>query len=128
MNVESLFPFFLLFTPFLFAFIIEGLVIYFFRIKAFWTSLGIAFLINLISIGLINFIGAFLLSKIGYELNGLDLPLRVVLFLCWFSVLTEGFMLQFLARGHDKKTIFLASIIMNALSYLFLYFFIANSH
>ena len=128
MNVESLNLFFLLAAPFFFAFTIEALVIYFFKIKLFWISLAIAFLINLVSITLIYFIASFLLSKIGYELNGLDLPLRVVLFLCWFSIIAEGFMLQVVAKEHDKKRIFLASILMNTLSYLFLYFFIENSH
>jgi Na+/melibiose symporter-like transporter len=128
MNIESLLPFILLFSPFILAFIVEALVIYFFKLRPFLTSLGISVLVNLISIALIHFVASAILSKIGYELNGLNLQVQVLLFLCWFSIVVEGFVLQFLLKKPEKKKIFLASITMNALSFLFLYFFIEYSH
>jgi hypothetical protein len=128
MNIESLLPFILLFSPFILAFIIEALVIYFFKLRPFLTSLGISVLVNLISIALIHFIASFILSKIGYELNGLNLQVQVLFFLCWFSIVTEGFILQLLIKKTERKKIFTASIVMNAISFLFLYFFIEYSH
>lgn len=128
MNIESLLPFILLFSPFILAFIVEALVIYSFKLRPFLTSLGISVLVNLISIALIHFVASFILAKIGYELNGLNLQVQVLLFLCWFSIVVEGFVLQFLLKKPEKKKIFLASVAMNALSFLFLYFFIEYSH
>ena len=128
MNIESLLPFILLFSPFLLAFIIEAAVIYFFKLRPFLTSLGISFLVNIFSIALIHFFASYVLSKIGYELNGLNLPIQVILFLCWFSILVEGFLLKLLIKNEVKKTVFIASIVMNVFSYLFLYLFIEYSH
>ncbi|RYF81830.1 MAG: hypothetical protein EON98_11895 [Chitinophagaceae bacterium] len=128
MNVESFLPFLLILAPFAIAFFIEALVLYFFKLKKFWGSVGVSVLINLVSVALVYFIGSFILSKVGYEFNGLQLQLPVVAFICWVSIIVEGLLLQLFCRTAEKKTIFLASIVMNILSYAFLYFFIANSH
>ena len=128
MNIESLVPFLLILAPFAIAFLMEAMVLYFFRLKRFWTSVGVAVLINIISIALVYFVASFVLSKIGYEFNGLQLDLPVVAFLWWFSIIIEGFLLRPFTKGSDTRKVFMASIVMNTLSYLFLYFFIIYSH
>lgn len=128
MNIESLVPLLLILAPFLIAFLIESLVIYFFKLKTFWLGVGTAFLINLLSIALVYFIAAFILTRIGYEFNGLQLPPPVVAFIWWVSVITDGLLLTVFCRNKKRETIFRASIVMNTISYLFLYFIITNSH
>lgn len=130
MNIESLDLFLLVLAPFLAVFIIEALVIYFFKLKGFWVSLGLSIVANLLSFALIYFAAAPLLSLLGYDLgkfNGLNLSLPVVSFLTWFSIIVDGVLLQLLNRQLDRKRIFIASIVMNILSYFFFYFFIINN-
>jgi hypothetical protein len=127
MNIESLTPFLLIIAPFFIAFLLEALVIYFFKLRQFWPSVGISFLINLLAL-LVLYVGCLLLTKIGYELNVLQFPIQVTLFLWWLSMITDGILLQLLSRREEKKRIYLTSIVMNSVSYLFLYFFISNSH
>ena len=127
MDIESVMPIVLLLSPFIVAFLLEALVIYFFKLKRFWVSLGLSVLVNLICIVVIYFVGSPLLGAMGYEFgqfNGLNLQIQVIVFLCWFSILVEGLVLQLLLPKHDKKTIYLASILMNILSFLFLHLFI----
>ncbi|MFL5809754.1 MAG: hypothetical protein ACJ749_09540, partial [Flavisolibacter sp.] len=81
-----------------------------------------------VTIILLYFLGVYALSKFGYEFNGLQLDFPVVLFLWWLSVMVDGLALQLFAKTVQKQKIFMASIVMNSLSYLFLYFFISNSH
>ncbi len=126
MNIESLGIFGLILTPFLIAFLMEALVIYFFKLKGFWVSLGLSLLVNAISIGVVFFGGSFLLGKLGYEFNGLNLQPQVVAFLCWFSIIVEGLLLILLMKTAERKRIFSASILMNIASYFFLWFFIVN--
>lgn len=131
MDIESVVPFLLLLAPFGIAFFLEALVIYFFKLKGFWLSLCIAILINLLSLAIIYFIGSPVLGALGYDMgqfNGLNLPVQVVVFLCWLSILIDGLILQLLLRRQDKKRIYTSSIVMNILSYLFLHFFIVYSH
>jgi hypothetical protein len=128
MNIESLAPFFLILAPFAIAFLLEALVLYFLRLKTFWGSIGTSILLNLLSIAPVYFISSFVLSKIGYEFNGLQLDIPVVAFLWWFSIVVEGLLLRPFTRGKETKSIFTASILMNTLSYLFFYFFIVYSH
>jgi hypothetical protein len=131
MNVESVVPILLILAPFAIAYLIEALVIYFFRLKGIFASIGISVLINLLSLALIYFIGAPLLGKLGYELgqfNGLNLEIQVVAFICWFSIIVEALLLQLFIRSQQKKQVFIASIVMNILSYLFLNLFILYSH
>jgi hypothetical protein len=127
MNAESILPFLLVLLPFGIAFFIEALVIYFFRIKRFWRSLGLSLLINVLVL-LLLYGASLLLGKLGYEFNGLLLPLQVILFFWWLSAVADGLLLQFFLKTTNKHRVFLASIVMNALSYLFLFFFITNSH
>jgi len=130
MNLESLDLFLLVLAPFFAVFVIEALVIYFFKLKGFWASLGLSILINLLSFALIYFAAAPLLSLLGYDLgkfNGLNLSLPVVFFLTWFSIITDAILLQVLNRQLDRKRIFIVSIVMNILSYFFFYFFIINN-
>ena len=131
MDIESVMPFVLILAPFAIAFFLEALVMYFFKLKGFWTSIGLSILINLISIAIIYFIGSPLLGALGYEVgqfNGLNLQLQVVVFLCWLSILIDGLLLQLLVRKQDKKRLYISSIVMNILSFLFLHLFIFFSH
>ena len=131
MSLESLTPLFILFAIFLIAFLIEALVIYFFKLKKFWASFGISVLVNLVSLTLIYYVAAALLHTLGYDVgkfNGLNLQLPVVAFLWWFSTVVEGLLLCFFFSKRELKKVFTASILMNFLSFLFLYVFIVNSH
>ncbi|HEV7331054.1 MAG TPA: hypothetical protein VGN63_08455 [Flavisolibacter sp.] len=127
MTVESIYPFLLILLPFAIAFFAEALVIYFFKIRRFWASLGISIIINVLTL-LLLYGSSLLLGKLGYELNGLLLPLQVILFFWWLSVIVDGALLQMFSQKKEKSQIYVASIVMNTLSYLFLYFFITNSH
>ena len=127
MNAESILPFLLILLPFGIAFFIEALVIFFFRIKHFWGALGLSLLINLLVLVLL-YAASLLLGILGYEFNGLLLPLQVILFFWWLSIVADGLLLQFFSKKTNKHRVFLASIVMNSLSYLFLFFFITNSH
>jgi hypothetical protein len=127
MNPESVFPFLLILLPFALAFVAEGLVIYFYKIRGFGVSLGSAIIINLLTL-LLLYGSSLLLGKLGYEFNGLRLSLPVILFFWWLSVVVDGALLKLFFRNVDGKQVYLASIVMNILSYLVLYFFITNSH
>jgi len=131
MSIESLTPFLIVLAIFLIAFLIEALVLYFFKLKKFWASFGISVLVNLVSLTLIYYVAAAVLHALGYDMgkyNGLNLQLPVVAFLWWFSVVVEGLLLCFFFSRHELKRAFIASIFMNFLSMLFLYAFIINSH
>jgi hypothetical protein len=127
MNAENILPFFLIVAPFAVAFLLEAIVIYFFTIRRFWPGVGVAFLINLLSLAVL-YGSSLLMGKLGYEFNGLRLPLQVILMLWWLSVIADGLLLQLFNAKTDKRTVFTASLVMNSISYLFLYFFITNSH
>ena len=129
MSFESLLL--VLFGVLLLAFFIEALVIYFFKIKLFWNSVGVSIVVNLISFTLFYYLGSAFLTKLGYDavqLNGLNLPFRGIAFLWWFTTVVEGVVLQLLSPKQKKRDIYLASMIMNAISLFFLHFFIENSH
>lgn len=128
MNTESLLPLLLLITPFAIIFFIKAMVLYFFKIRRFWSAIGISVIINLITLAIIFYGVMSLLGNLNYEFNGLHLPAPVVFFLWWFSSVTEGFLLHLFFRQKQKRQLFAASIVMNALSYIFLYIFIINSH
>jgi hypothetical protein len=57
----------------------------------------------------------------------LRLPLQVVLALWWLSVISDAVLLQFISRT-EKAAVYRSSIVMNVISYFFLYFFIIGSH
>jgi hypothetical protein len=126
MNFDSFLPFILIVAPFAIAFFMEALVIYFFKLKKFWPAIGIAFFINLVSLAVL-YAGSMLMTKLGYEFNGLRLPLQVVLALWWLSVISDAVLLQFISRT-EKAAVYRSSIVMNLISYFFLYFFIIGSH
>lgn len=131
MNIESLLPLFLLLAVFLAAFLLEALVIVSFKLKKFWAALGISLLVNLVSLALLYFVAGPVLSALGYDVgkpSGLNRQLQVVLFLWWFSVVAEGGLLWLFLRRPEKKSAFLASIIMNLVSFLFLYLFDLINH
>ena len=127
MSTESIVPFLLIIAPFAIAFLIEALVIYFFKLTSFGRSVIVSFAINLFSLAVLYGFGL-LMGKLGYEFNGLRLPLQVILTLWWLSVIVDALLLQFFSRKAEKRNLFMASIVMNSFSYLFLYFFITNSH
>ena len=127
MTVESMLPFLLILFPFLICFFSEALVIAFFGFRRFWAALGFSIIINLLTL-LLLYGSSLLLEKLGYEFNGLLLPVQVMLFFWWLSVLADGALLKLFLPRADTKRVYLASMGMNALSYLFVYFFVANSH
>ena len=127
MEFESIRPFlYIILQTIGFVFLLEALVIYFFKIKTFWTALGVSVLINILSF-VVLYGGATLTGKLGYEFNGLQLPLQVMAFLWWISVIADGLLLKLLSRKAEKRDYFLPSIVMNTFSFLFLYFFVINS-
>ena len=126
MQFENYYPFLLILAPFAIAYLLEALVIYFFRLKRFWPAIGVSVLINLLTL-LILYGSSLLLGKLGYQLNGLLLPLQVVLLFWWLSILTDGYLLQLLTKKAKTERIYLCSILMNTLSWILLYFFILNS-
>ena len=127
MSTENILPFVLFITPFVLAFLIEAVVIYFFKIKRFWPGVLVAFLVNLLSL-LVLYGSSLLMGKMGYEFTGLRLPIQVILALWWLSVLSDALLLQLFAPRVERRTIITAALVMNAISYFFLYFFITNSH
>lgn len=127
MNVESIVPFILIITPFAIAFLLEALVIYFFKLKSFWAAVGVAYLMNLLSLAVL-YGCSLLLGKLGYEFNGLRLPVQVMLALWWVSVIADALLLQLFAKKAEKSRVYFSSLVMNVFSYLFLYVFIVNSH
>ena len=130
MDIESVVPFLLILAPFALAFFIETLVLYFFKLTSFWAGFGIIILVNLVSLAIIYYAGGPLIGKLGYagQFNGLDLPIQVIAFLCWLSIIIDGLLLSLFLKRHQKKQIFSASIVANILSYLFLHLFIVFSH
>lgn len=126
MNADSFLPFLLLVAPFAIASLLEAIVIYFFKLRLFWPSIGFSLLVNILSLCVL-YASSLLMTKLGYEFNGLRLPLQVLLALWWVSVMTDGLLLQLFLKS-DRKKIYTASIAMNSLSFLFLYFFVMNSH
>lgn len=126
MNFESLSPFLLLVAPFVVAFFMEAIVMYFFTIRSFWPSVGLSFFINLLSLGVL-YVGSIFLSKLGYGFDGLRLPLPVVFAFWWLSVVADSAFLGLFSKG-QKRLVYRCSIVMNTFSYLFLYLFITNSH
>lgn len=128
MNIESLLPFLLILLRSLgIAFFLEALVIYFFKIKRFWPAVGLSFGLNFLGLVVI-YVASWLIGKLGYEFNGLLLPLPVIFALWWISVITDALLLRAFAPQVLPKTVLLSSIVMNTVSYLFLYFFITYSH
>ena len=128
MNAQSLVPILLLIMPFVLAFLIEALVIYFFKLYSFWRAIGFSFIINILTIGIMAFAVVPIIGKLGYTIDGLQSPPPVFVFLWWVSAVVDGFLLMLLPPRKKNQSVFIASILMNAVSYLFLYFFIVYSH
>lgn len=127
MNVQSLEPFLLIAAPFALAFLLEAVVLYLFGIKRLWGAIGSSLLVNLLALAVLYGAG-YLMGQLGYVFNGLRLPLQVWLALWWVSVLTDGLLLQAISPGVRSQRIYGSSLVMNTVSCLFLYFFIANTH
>ena len=123
MHVESYFPFLLILAPFAFAFLAEAVVIYLFRLKALGAALGLGLLINLLSMAVL-YGSVLVLGKLGYAVGGLQLPVQVVLFFWWLSILFDGLLLRLFTKNKTTEKIFLCAIAMNSFSWLFLYLFI----
>lgn len=112
-------------------FAIEADVLSSFKLQPFWAALGLSVLLNLVSFALLYFAASALLSLLGYEtagLDGLNRQPQVILFLWWFSVVAEGLLLLAFLRKAEPKRILIAAILMNVLSFLFLYGFVEFSH
>ena len=127
MNIQSIYPFLLIVAPFAIAFLLEAFVIYFSKIKRFWAGLGVSVVVNLLAL-VVLYGASLLMGKLGYEFNGLQLPLQVMLALWWVSVIVDALLLRSFSKTIPLQKIYVSSIVMNTISFLFLYFFIANSH
>ena len=127
MNVEIIYPFLLLIAPFVMAFFLESLVIYFFRLESFGKSLVLSLLLNLASL-LFLYVNSMVVGKLGYAMNSLQLPLQVVFFFWWLSILADGFLLQLFAKKAGTQQLYVCSLVMNTVSYLFISIFIRYSH
>lgn len=125
MQLENYYPFLLIMVPFAIAYFAEALVIYLFRLKPFWAALGISLLTNFLSLAVL-YGSSILLGKLGYSVRGLQLPVQVMLFFWWLSVLTDGLLLQLLTKREELNKIYLCSIVMNSFSWLFLYMFVTH--
>ena len=126
MQIESYYPFLLIIGPFALAYFAEALIIYLFRLKTFWASTGIALVVNLLSLAVLYGCGL-LLGKLGYVINGLQVPLQVFVFFWWLSIITDGVLLQLFIRKDLRERVFLCSLVMNSFSWIFLYLFIINN-
>lgn len=127
MNVQSVTPFLLIVAPFLVAFLLEAFVIFFFKLRTFWAALVAAFAVNLVTLAVLYGAGL-LIGLLGYSLNGLRLPFQVFFLFWWISVVFDGLLLQAFTKRPNTHLIYVASIVMNTVSYLFLYLFISNTH
>lgn len=126
MNFESLVPFLLFVAPFVVAFFLEALILCFFKLQTFWIGVGLSFLVNVLSLGMLSF-GVRLLSSLGYAFDGMLFPVQAILALWWLSVVVDGLLLQLFIKK-KKEAVYVASLVMNTVSYGFLYFMIANTH
>jgi hypothetical protein len=126
MNFESILPFLLFVAPFVIAFFLEAVVIYFFKLKTFWVGMGVSFLINILSLGVLSF-GVRMLSGLGYAFDGMRFPVQAMLALWWLSVVVDGILFQFFIKK-KKEVVYVASLIMNTVSYSFLYIMVASTH
>ncbi len=124
--MESVYPFLLVVAPFAIAFLIEAVVIFLFRVKRFWPALGVSLAINILSLAAL-YLGSLLAGKMGYALDGMVVPLPVLFFFWWLSVMADGLLLQLFTRGQNSERLFLCSVIMNTLAWLFLYLFIVTT-
>jgi hypothetical protein len=124
--MESVYPFLLLVAPFAVAFLIEAAIIFFFRIRRFWAALLTSLALNLISLGVL-YLASRLIGTLGYPFDGMLVPLQVLLFFWWLSILADGFLLQLFSKNSKKEIVFSCSTLMNTLSWLFLYFFIVTT-
>ncbi len=131
MNIESLFPLFLILAVLVLAFALEAAVMAAFKLRKFWPSLGLSVWLNLTSFLLIYFLAKPFLSALGYDIgkaSGLNLEFQVIGFLWWFSVVVEGLLLSLFLRKVERRRIFIAAIVMNLASFIFLYVFDVISH
>lgn len=103
---------------------IEGTVLYSFKYKAFKRCLTDAFIVNLCSL----IIGLFLMNPFQTIARNFDnrddvTPYTLVLLLLFFieTVLVEGLILRLLNKTYPVKKLVLATLIMNIITYIALY-------
>jgi hypothetical protein len=127
MELESIYPFLLLIAPLLIALLMEAIAIHLLLLKKFWAAVGIALVVNVLA-AVVLYGGSLLLGKLGYGLNGLAFPLQAILFFWWLSVVADGLLLELLVKDQPRQKIYFCSILMNAVSWMFLHVFIVNSN
>ena len=101
--------------------LLEGMVIYLFRIRRYPVAIGHALVVNIVSL-LAGYLLWPLISRIGLDLGSKRLQLPTLAFLWLLTVLIEAPVLKLLNRAQAWERVFMASIVMNFLSYLIFYF------
>ena len=117
----------LVFVFFLWA-IVEGLVIFLFKINRFWRSVGHATIVKVAS--LIAGFGVFALLKQSQWVDKAELTSSPESYTLWaglflLTVIIEGLLLKALNRSRPMGRVFLASIVMNLITYIIIFALVA---
>ena len=126
MQLETIYPFLLVIGLFAMVCLLEAVVIYFFLLKRPGKAMLLAFTVNLLTLPLL-YGSNFFLGKLGYAISGLVFPLQVIFFFWWLSVLFDGLLLQAFTKQRDVARVYVCTLAMNSVSYLFLYFFVIHT-
>jgi hypothetical protein len=111
----------------LFILLVEGLILYLFRIGKLMRSIGYAFVANGTSFLFCVFVAG-LVNLIGYHVSITSIPLPVLLLFCWLSIIIEAIIIKLLHRTTNTTQVFMASILLNFVTFLFFYLFLLFSH
>lgn len=111
--------------------VVEGLVLFLFRVNRFWKSVGQAALVNTISFiaGIVIF-GALKNTAVfdKYQVSGETDSLPVWGALCLLTILIEGSILKLLNRSKPATTVFGATVVMNLLTYIIMFLLASASY
>ena len=100
--------------------LLEGLIIYIFKIRKYWTAVGHALLVNIVSL-----MAGFLVLPFFNNYDNDRVALIKFLSITFIvTVIIEGILLKVLNKKIFWKSIFAAAIIMNLLTYIILYLII----
>lgn len=107
--------------------LVEGFIIWLFKINKFWRSIWHAMLVNLASV-VVGFIIMNTTNNTAFE-NYIEIDEGTGYFSGWaiywaVSVLVEGLLLKALNRSDSWGKVFGASIVMNILTYIIMYSYI----
>ncbi|MGE5520145.1 MAG: hypothetical protein ACM3VS_09495 [Candidatus Dadabacteria bacterium] len=107
--------------------LVEGLILYVFKIGKLIRCVGIAFIANGISF-LLCFFSSGLLKLFGYEVSLTYIPMPVLLFFCWFSIIIEALVFKLFRKNLDTAQVFKASMVLNVVTFFLIYVFLLFSH